>query len=40
MKRVAIVKSRFNEEVTSRLLARCLKTFKSAGWTDAQLKGV
>lgn len=40
MKRVAIVKSRFNEEVTSRLLASCLKTFKSEGWTDAQLKVV
>ena len=38
MKRVAIVKSRFNEEVTSRLLASCLKTFKSEGWTDSQLK--
>ncbi len=40
MKRVAIVKSRFNEEVTSRLLASCLKTFKAEGWTDAQLKVV
>ncbi len=40
MKRVAIVKSRFNEEVTSRLLASCLKTFESQGWTDAQLKVV
>ena len=40
MKRVAIVKSRFNEEVTSRLLVSCLKTFKSEGWTDAQLKVV
>jgi 6,7-dimethyl-8-ribityllumazine synthase len=40
MKRVAIVKSRFNEEVTSRLLASCLKTFKSEGWSDAQLKVV
>ncbi|MDD5303471.1 MAG: 6,7-dimethyl-8-ribityllumazine synthase [Elusimicrobia bacterium] len=40
MKRVAIVKSRFNEEVTSRLLASCLKTFKSEGWTDSQLKVV
>lgn len=40
MKRVAIVKSRFNEEVTSRLLASCLKTFRSEGWTDAQLKVV
>lgn len=40
MKRVAIVKSRFNEEVTSRLLASCLRTFKSEGWTDSQLKVV
>ena len=40
MKRVAIVKSRFNEEVTSRLLASCLKTFKSEGWHDSQLKVV
>ncbi len=40
MKRVAIVKSRFNEEVTSRLLASCLKTFKSEGWNDSQLKVV
>ncbi|MBI4060023.1 MAG: 6,7-dimethyl-8-ribityllumazine synthase [Elusimicrobia bacterium] len=38
MKRIAVVKSRFNEDVTSRLLASCLKTFKSEGWTDAQLK--
>ena len=40
MKRVAIVKSRFNEEVTSRLLASCLKTFKAEGFTEAQLKVV
>lgn len=40
MKRVAIVKSRFNEEVTSRLLASCLKTFRSESWTDSQLKVV
>ncbi len=40
MKRVAIVKSRFNEEVTARLLASCLKTFKDEGWTDSQLKVV
>lgn len=40
MKRVAIVKSRFNEEVTSRLLASCLKTFQAEGWTQAQLKVV
>lgn len=40
MKRVAVVKSRFNEEVTSRLLASCLKTFKAEGWADSQLKVV
>ena len=40
MKRVAVVVSRFNEEVTSRLLASCLKTFKDEGWKDAQLKVV
>lgn len=39
-KKVAVVVSRFNEEVTSRLLASCLKTFKAEGWTDAQLKVV
>ena len=40
MNKVAVVVSRFNEEVTSRLLASCLKTFKAEGWTDAQLKVV
>ncbi|HXT02343.1 MAG TPA: 6,7-dimethyl-8-ribityllumazine synthase [Elusimicrobiota bacterium] len=40
MKKVAVVVSRFNEEVTSRLLASCLKTFKAEGWTDSQLKVV
>ncbi|MGH2929338.1 MAG: 6,7-dimethyl-8-ribityllumazine synthase [Solirubrobacteraceae bacterium] len=35
-----MVVSRFNEEVTSRLLASCLKTFKAEGWKDAQLKVV
>jgi 6,7-dimethyl-8-ribityllumazine synthase len=39
-KSVAIAVSRFNEEVTSRLLASCLKTFYAEGWTDAQLKVV
>jgi len=39
-KKVAVVVSRFNEEVTSRLLAACLKTFKAEGWTDAQLRVV
>jgi 6,7-dimethyl-8-ribityllumazine synthase len=37
MKRAAIAVSRFNEEVTSRLLAGCLKTFKAAGWEDSRL---
>ncbi len=40
MKRVAIAVSRFNEEVTSRLLAGCLKTFKDEGWKDSQLRVV
>ncbi len=40
MKRVAIVQSRFNETVTSRLLASCLKAFKSGGWNESQLKVV
>lgn len=38
--KVAVVVSRFNEEVTSRLLASCLKTFKAEGWTDGQLRVV
>jgi 6,7-dimethyl-8-ribityllumazine synthase len=38
MKRIAVAVSRFNEEVTARLLASCLKTLKDEGWTDAQLK--
>lgn len=40
MKRVAIAVSRFNEEITSRLLASCLRTFKEEGWKDGQLKVV
>ena len=40
MKRIAVAVSRFNEEVTSRLLASCLKTLKGAGWKDAQLRVV
>ena len=39
-KKVAVVVSRFNEEVTSRLLASCLRTFKEEGWKDAQLRVV
>lgn len=38
--KIAIAVSRFNEEVTSRLLASCLKTLKSEGLSDAQLKVV
>lgn len=38
--RVAVVVSRFNEEVTSRLLASCLKTFKDEGWKESQLRVV
>lgn len=40
MNRVAVAVSRFNEEVTSRLLASCLKTFKDEGWKDSQLRVV
>jgi len=40
MKRVAIAVSRFNEEVTSRLLASCLATFKDEGWKESQLRVV
>ncbi len=40
MTRIAIAVSRFNEEITSRLLASCLKTLKAEGWTDARLKVV
>ena len=36
-KRAAVAVSRFNEEITARLLASCLKTFRNAGWTDSQL---
>ena len=39
-KRIAVVVSRFNEEVTSRLLASCLKTFADAGWRPSRLKVV
>jgi len=40
MKRIAIAVSRFNEEVTSRLLASCLRTFAQEGWSARQLKVV
>lgn len=40
MKKIAIVVSRFNEEVTDRLLASCLRTFESEGWARARLKVV
>ena len=39
-KRVAVAVSRFNEDVTSRLLVSCLKTFKDEGWLEEQLKVV
>lgn len=38
MKRIAVAVSRFNEEITSRLLSSCLKTLKDEGWRDSQLK--
>lgn len=37
MKRVAIAVSRFNEEVTSRLLESCVKTFLDESWKMSQL---
>ncbi len=40
MKRVAIAVSRFNEEITSKLLSNCLATFQKAGWEESQLKVV
>ena len=40
MMKIAIVVSRFNEEVTSRLLASCLKTLRSKGWRNSRLKVV
>jgi 6,7-dimethyl-8-ribityllumazine synthase len=40
VKKIAIAVSRFNEEVTSRLLASCLRTLKSEGWAEARLKVV
>jgi 6,7-dimethyl-8-ribityllumazine synthase len=40
MKRVAIAVSRFNEEVTSRLLESCVKTFTAEGWKISQLRVV
>lgn len=40
MKRVAIAVSRFNEEVTSRLLENCVKTFMDEGWKMPQLRVV
>jgi 6,7-dimethyl-8-ribityllumazine synthase len=40
VKRIAIAVSRFNEEVTSRLLASCLRTLKSEGWAESRLKVV
>lgn len=38
--RIAIAVSRFNEEVTSKLLDSCLKTLRAEGLKDAQLKVV
>lgn len=35
--RAAVVVSRFNEEVTSRLLASCLRTFRGAGWDGSRI---
>ncbi|MFI5360508.1 MAG: 6,7-dimethyl-8-ribityllumazine synthase [Elusimicrobiota bacterium] len=38
--RLAVVASRFNEEITSRLLASCLKTLQAAGWPKSRIKVV
>lgn len=38
--RIAIAVSRFNEEVTSKLLNSCLKTLRAEGLKDAQLRVV
>ena len=38
--KIAIAVSRFNEEVTSKLLNSCLKTLRAEGMTDAQLRVV
>ncbi len=38
--KIAIAVSRFNEEVTAKLLNSCLKTLRAEGLTDAQLKVV
>jgi 6,7-dimethyl-8-ribityllumazine synthase len=35
-----VVASRFNEEVTARLLASCLKTLADGGWTQTRLEVV
>ena len=40
MTKIAVAVSRFNEEVTSRLLESCLKTLKAEGLADSQLKVV
>jgi 6,7-dimethyl-8-ribityllumazine synthase len=40
MKRIAVVTSRFNEEVTSRLRDSCLVTLKAEGWGPERLKVV
>ena len=38
--KIAIAVSRFNEEVTSKLLNSCLKTLRAEGLTDASIKVV
>lgn len=38
--RIAVVASRFNEEITARLLSSCLATLRRRGWRDAQLRVV
>lgn len=37
-KKIAIAVSRFNEEITSRLLSHCRKTLRAAGWGDSRVR--
>lgn len=38
MKKIAIVVSRFNENVTERLLSRCVETLEENGWSKSGLR--
>ena len=39
-RRIGVAVSRFNEEITSRLLESCLRTLKEEGWRTPQIKVV